>query len=150
LATKALRAPLRAVRTPQSSLANQEETAFLGDSAAAQETTKTPRNPEKERARRFTGMAAVKPWFKTRESDNKFIGGFAFGIGEVGKRQWVDVYVTEDRARDLQQQGEEGLISKRTEVVVVGFPKEKTVVKEGKEHTRRWINAVNIKPRLLS
>jgi acetyl esterase/lipase len=96
--------------------ANQEETAFLGDSAAAQEATKTPRNPEKERARRFTGMATVKPWFKTQESDNKFIGGFAFGLG----------------------------------VVVIGFPKEKMVMKEGKEHTRRWINAVNIKPKLLS
>ncbi len=29
---------------------------------------------------------AAKPWFKTRESDQKFIGGFPFGIGEAGKR----------------------------------------------------------------
>ena len=52
--------------------------------------------------------------------------------------------------RDLQAQIEEGLIAKSAEVVVVGFSKEKTVVKEGKEQTRRWINAVAIKPKLLS
>jgi hypothetical protein len=95
-------------------------------------------------------MVASEPWFKTRESDNKFIGGFPFGIGEVGKRQWVDVYVTEDRVRDLQQQVAEGLVGKKSEVVVVGFPKEKTVMKDGKEHTKRWISTVAIKPKLLS
>ena len=82
--------------------------------------------------------------------DQKFIAGFALGIGSVGKRQWVDVYVSEDRARDLQAQVEDGLIRRKSDVVVVGFPKEKTVMKEGKEHTRRWINAVAIKPKLLS
>ena len=93
---------------------------------------------------------ASKPGFKMRESDQKFIGDFPLGIGEKGKRQWVDVYVSEDRARDLQAQVEEGLISKRSEVTVVGFPKEKTVMKEGKKHIRRWINAVAIKPKLVS
>ncbi len=89
-----------------------------------------------------------------RESDQKFIGDFPF-LALVRRAsgsglQWVDVYVSEDRARDLQAQVEEGLISKRSEVTVVGFPKEKTVMKEGKKHTRRWINAVAIKPKLVS
>jgi hypothetical protein len=93
---------------------------------------------------------ASKPGFKTRESDNKFIGDFPLGIGEKGKRQWVDVYVSEDRVRDLQAQVEEGLVGKKSDVVVVGFPKEKTVMKAGKERTKRWINAVAIKPKLVS
>jgi hypothetical protein len=58
--------------------------------------------------------------------------------------------VSEDRARELQAQVAEGLIGKKTDVVVVGFPKEKTVMKQGKEQTKRWINAVAIKPKLLS
>ena len=99
-------------------------------------------------------MVASKPGFKTRESDNKFIAGFPF-LALVRRAsgsglQWVDVYVSEDRARDLQAQVEEGLIGKKSDVVVVGFPKEKTVMKEGKEHTRRGINAVAIKPELVS
>jgi hypothetical protein len=133
-----------------SSLADSTQTSLVGDSAAKERPSKTPATPEKERAQRFTGIVAAKPWFKTRESDQKFIAGFALGIGEVGKRQWVDVYVTEDRARELQQQVAEGLIGKKSDVVVVGFPKEQTVMKDGKEHTRRWINAVAIKPKLLS
>jgi hypothetical protein len=116
----------------------------------AEEVSRTPGKQEKEKARRFEGMVAAKPWFKTRESDHKFIGSFPFGIGEQGKRQWVDVYVTADRARTPQEQVEQGVITKQSDVVVVGFRKEKTIEKEGKTKIKRWINAVAIKPKELS
>jgi hypothetical protein len=69
------------------------------------------------------------------------------GIGEPGKRQWLDVYVSADRARTLQEQVEQGVITKQSDVVVVGFPKEKTIEQQGKTKTKRWINAVAIKPK---
>jgi hypothetical protein len=107
-------------------------------------------NQDNRRKRRHT---ASKDWWlrtpglKTRERDGKFIGGFPLGIGEPGKRQWLDVYVSADRARTLQEQVEQGIITKQSEIVVVGFPKEKTIEQEGKAKTKRWINAVAISPK---
>jgi hypothetical protein len=133
-----------------SSIAEGQEKPLLGDSATSHEVSRTPDKPEKEKTRRFEGIVAATPWFKTRESDQKFIGGFPLGIGEQGKRHWVDVYVTADRARWLQEQVEQGVISKQSDIVVVGFPKEKSIEQQGETKTRRWINAVAIKPKASS
>ena len=114
-------APAPATGVP--SLSEAAEPALPGHPGAKFEASGTPGQPEKEQARRFEGLVAATPWFKARERDQKFIGGFPLSIGEKGKRQWVDVYVSEDPARDLQAQVEEGLISKRSEVTVVGSPR---------------------------
>ena len=108
---------------PIGQLPEAAQSALSGHPGAKFEASGTPGQPEKEQARRFEGLVAATPWFKARERDQKFIGGFPLGIGDKGKRQWVDVYVSEDPARDLQAQVEEGLISKRSEVTVVGSPR---------------------------
>jgi hypothetical protein len=54
----------------------------------------------------------------------------------------VDVYVSADRARALQEPVEQGVITKQSDIVVVGFPKEKTIEQQGKSKTKRWINAL--------
>ena len=43
------------------------------------------------------------------------------------------------------QQVAEGELIKGTPVVVVGFPKERTVVKQGESVTECWINGLKVK-----
>jgi hypothetical protein len=62
----------------ESSIAESTQTPRSNESAAEEMTSRTAIPPEKEKAQRFEGMVAATPWFKTRESDNKFIAGFPF------------------------------------------------------------------------
>ena len=62
----------------KSSIAESTQTPRSNESAAEEMTSRTAIPPEKEKAQRFEGMVAATPWFKTRESDNKFIAGFPF------------------------------------------------------------------------
>jgi hypothetical protein len=62
----------------ESRIAESTQTPRSNESAAEETASRTPATPEKEKARRFEDMVAATPWFKTRESDNKFIAGVPF------------------------------------------------------------------------
>ena len=54
--------------------------------------------------------------------------------------------LTKKWSETFRQQVEDQELGKGTAVVVVGFPKERTVSKQGQRITEYWINGLKVKP----
>jgi hypothetical protein len=107
----------------------------------------TPTKPEKEKPQKFFGVIAEAPRLARRKRDNEPYARFLLDLGDVDpKSEPVPVMLTKKWSEAFRQQVEDKELGKGTAVVVVGFPKERTVVKQGQAITERWINGLKVKP----
>ena len=102
---------------------------------------------EKEKPQKFLGVIVDTPRLARRKRDNEPYARFLLDREDTNPQaEPIPVMLTKKWSETFRQQVEDKELGQGTQVVVVGFPKERTVTKQGQHITEHWINGLKVKP----
>jgi hypothetical protein len=140
--------PETLLKAPNTPTESKEPVAAEAPTQAARSAPETtPTSSEKEKPQKFFGVIAEAPRLARRKRDNEPYARFLLDQRDTDpKSEPVPVMLTKKWSEAFRQQLEDQELGQGTAVVVVGFPKERTVVKQGQRITEHWINGLKVKP----
>jgi hypothetical protein len=140
--------PETLLKAPNTPTESKEPVAVEAPAQAARSAPETtPTRPEKEKPGKFFGVIVEAPRLARRKRDNEPYARFLLDLEDVDpKSEPVPVMLTKKWYETFRQQLEDQELGQGAEVVVVGFPKERTITKQGQRITEHWINGLKVKP----